>query len=65
MPPVPGWKPVDSIEFITDGLGQVGTDISTFYTSEQMLLDNAASTDRRMACYEPLHKGAIQGRVLA
>lgn len=49
MPPFPDWKPVDSIEFITGQLGQVGTDISTFYTSEQMLLDHAASTDQRMA----------------
>ena len=38
MPPFPDWKPVDSIEFITGQLGQVGTDVSTFYTSEQMLL---------------------------
>ena len=57
-PPFPDWKPVDSIEFITGHLGQVGTDLSTFYTSEQMLLDNAASTDQRMAV---LHPGEAQG----
>lgn len=49
MPPVPDWKPVDSIEFITDSLSLVGSDVSTFYTSEQMLLDYAGSTDQRMA----------------
>lgn len=56
VPPVPGWKPVDSIEFITDSLSLVGSDVSTFYTSEQMLLDHAASTDQRMAVVR--HSGA-------
>lgn len=48
MPPFEGWKPKDSIEFVTDHFGAVGTDVSTFYTSEQMLLDNAKQVDNHM-----------------
>ena len=49
MPPFEGWKSNESaIEFITDHNGSVGSDVSTFRMSEQMLLDNAKGTDERM-----------------
>ncbi len=49
MPPFPGWEGKKSIEFITEHLSEIGTDTSTFYTDEKMLLDNASTTAERMA----------------
>ena len=48
MPPYEGWKAANSIEFITDNLGSVGSDLMTFYTDEQSLLDNVKGTSERM-----------------
>ena len=48
MPPFDGWQPANSIEFITDTRGSIGSDVSTFYTDEKMLLDNANTTTQRM-----------------
>ena len=49
MPPFPEWKEKDAIEFITEHLSEIGTDTSTFYTNEKMLLDNASTSPERMA----------------
>ena len=48
MPPFEGWKPTQSIEFVTGEMSAIGTDVSTFYTDEQSLLDHAKSTSERM-----------------
>jgi hypothetical protein len=31
MPPYRGWKPTQSIEFVTGDMSAIGTDVSTFY----------------------------------
>ena len=49
MPPFPGWEGKNSIEYITEHLSEMGTDTSTFYTNERMLLDNADTSSERMA----------------
>ncbi len=49
MPPFEGWEGKNSIEFITEHLSEIGTDTSTFYTDEKMMLDNASTTPERMA----------------
>ncbi|KIX97605.1 uncharacterized protein Z520_06383 [Fonsecaea multimorphosa CBS 102226] len=48
MPPYPGWEQKNSVEFITEHLGEVGSDHSVFYTDEKMLLDNAKSDPSKM-----------------
>ena len=48
MPPYEGWKGTQSIEFVTSEMSAIGTDVSTFYTEEQLLLDNAKTSSERM-----------------
>ena len=48
VPPFEGWEPVESIEFITEKLSALGTDMGTFCISEQMLLDTAKTEIRRL-----------------
>lgn len=48
MPPCDGWKATRCIEFVTGEMSAIGTDVSTFYTSEQTLLDHAKTTSERM-----------------
>ena len=57
MPPFRDWVAKDSIEFITDHLSALGSDCSTFYTSEQMLLDNAKDITERMSIVRSSKKG--------
>ena len=47
-PPFKDWQAANSIEFVTDHLSEIGSDCQTFYTSEQMLLDNAKTSSERM-----------------
>jgi hypothetical protein len=62
MPPFPGWeaKESGSIEFITEHLSEIGTDCSTFYTDEQMLLDNAKTQPERMAFVRSSVSGSLE-----
>ena len=48
MPPFEGWEGGSSIEFITDSLSALGSDVSTFYTDEKALLDNAKTSTERI-----------------
>ena len=58
MPPFEGWKAAKTIEFITDNRGEVGSDVSTFRTDEQLLLDNATKTEQRM---QVMHSSGVEG----
>ena len=46
--PYEGWDPVDCIELVTEKLSALGTDTSTFRTSERMLIDTAKTEERRL-----------------
>ena len=49
LPPFEGWEPMDTVEFITGHLSEVGSDTSVFYTDEKMLLDTAQTEEVKIA----------------
>lgn len=46
--PYEEWEPAESIEFVSERLGALGTDTSTFLTKEQLLIDQAKNDKRRL-----------------